>query len=326
MKINSNVLTQSYERKNPIQEKTSQYKLYEELNLMDSFLFEAATENSEKAAIVAKPIIERATGRKVGKLIVHSQKELKGINVNMHGIRMDVYTEEVQETFDGNEIICVYDIEPNNYYDKNIARRNRYYQSMIDSKLLPIGELYKNLPDMFSIWILPYDPFGDNRMVYTVKSIVTENNQIVYNDGVTKIFLYTKGKIGGSQELKNLLRFMENSIRDNAVDDELSEIMEIVDTIKSNPEERKRYMGLMGVIEYERRDAYEEGRESGYQSGHELGYQSGHEEGQVAGAIKAYKFMKADRESVKKAIMEQFELVSADAEEYLKCYWDEDAQ
>lgn len=306
MKINSNVLTQSYERKKPIQEKTSQYKPYEELNLMDSFLFESVTEKPESAVVIAREIIECTTGQKVGKLIVHSQKDLKGINVNMHGIRMDVYTEEVQETKDGDRLTCVYDIEPNNYYDKNIARRNRYYQSMIDSKLLPAGELYKNLPDMFSIWILPYDPFGDNRMIYTVKNTVTENNQIVYNDGITKIYLYTKGKIGGSEELKNLLRFMENSIHDNAVDDELSEIMDIVDTIKSNLEERKRYMGLMGVIEYERRDAYEEG--------------------QVAGAIKAYKFMKADKESVKKAIMEQFELASSDAEEYMKRYWDEEAQ
>ena len=86
-----------------------------------------------------------------------------------------------------------------------------------------------------------------------------ENNQIVYNDGATKIFLYTQGAVGGSEELKNLLRFMESSVRDNAVDDELLEVMDIVDIIKSNPEERKRYMGLMGVIEYERRDAYEEG-------------------------------------------------------------------
>ena len=111
------------------------------------------------------------------------------------------------------------------------------------------------------------------------------------------------------------------------VDDELSEIMDIVDTIKSNPKERRRYMGLMGVIEYERRDAYEEGRkeghESGYQSGHESGYQSGHEEGQVAGAISTCKFVKLDRESAKKAIMEQFVLASDDAEQYMKRYWDE---
>ena len=116
-----------------------------------------------------------------------------------------------------------------------------------------------------------------------------------------------------------MLRFMENSVRDNAIDEELSEIMDIVDTIKSNPEERKRYMGLMGVIEYERRDAYEEGRKEG----HESGYQSGHEEGQVAGAISNCKFVKLDRESAKKAIMEQFALASDDAEQYMKRYWDE---
>ena len=46
---------------------------------------------------------------------------------------------------------------------------------------------------MFSIWILPYDPFGNDRIIYTVKNKVEENNQIVYNDGVTKIYLYTKG-------------------------------------------------------------------------------------------------------------------------------------
>jgi len=181
MKNNSNNLTVSYERKNPIQEQPSQIKPYEELNLMDSFLFETATEKPENAIVVAKPIIERATGKKVKTLIVHPQKDLKGINISTHGIRMDVYTEEFAEASTGNEVTCVYDIEPNNYYDKDIPHRNRYYQSIIDSKLLPSGEPYKNLPDMYSIWLLPYDPFGDNRMIYTVKNIVTENNQIVYN-------------------------------------------------------------------------------------------------------------------------------------------------
>jgi len=284
---------------------------------MDSFLFETATEKPDRAVVIARPIIERATGRKVKQLIVHAQKDLKGINVNTHGIRMDVYTEEVEETPEGNVVTCVYDIEPNNYYDKDIPRRNRYYQSMIDSKLLPTGELYGKLPDMFSIWILPYDPFGDNRMVYTVKNIVTENNQIAYNDGVTKIFLYTKGTVGGSKELKNLLCFMEKSVRDNAVDEELVEMMDIVDTIKGNPEERKRYMGLMGVIEYERRDAYEEGQESGFKSGIEEGLRR---------TIQTCKSMKADRVQVKSAIMEQFALTEDKAEEYLKRYWKEVAE
>ena len=215
---------------------------------------------------------------------------------------MDVYTTEIDEGAEGEGITCVYDIEPNNYYDEDIPRRNRYYQSLVDSKLLPTSTPYKELPDMISIWILPYDPFNAKRMVYTVKNIVTENNQIVYNDGVTKIFLYTKGVIGGSNELKQLLKFMESSVRDNAVDEELTEIMNIVDVVKSDPKERKRYMGIMGVIDYEKRDAYNEG--------------------QLCGIVKYGKQKKLTREEVKNDIMKQFSLEESKAEEYMILYWD----
>lgn len=50
------------------------------------------------------------------------------------------------------------------------------------------------LPEVIMIWILPYDPSGDDRMLYTVKNMVVENNELVYNDGILKTFLYTKGK------------------------------------------------------------------------------------------------------------------------------------
>ena len=292
-------------RQNSFQEKISQRKAYEELTLMDSFLFEAVTEKVENATLISKVIIERATGRKVNNLFVETQKELKGININKHGIRMDVYTTEIDEDMQGNKATCVYDIEPNNYYEKDIPRRNRYYQSLIDSKLLPTSTAYEKLPDLYSIWILPYDPFGENRMVYTVKNVVTENNQIVYNDGVTKLFLYTKGTVGGSQELKDFLTFMDNPIRANAVDKELTDILGIVDNVRSDPKERGRYMGIMGVIDYERRDAYEEGLEKG----------------QMRGIIETCKFMKTDREIAKVAIMEQFSITEDKAEEYLNLYW-----
>ena len=313
MKITSNNLTQSYEREAPFPEQHSHIKPYEELNLMDSFLFETVTEKPENAIVVAKPIIERATGRRVQKLVVHPQKDLKGINISTHGIRMDVYTEEVVATHSGNEVTCVYDIEPNNYYDKDLPRRNRYYQSMIDSKLLPSGEPYKNLPDMYSIWLLPYDPFGDNRMIYTVKNTVAENNQIVYNDGVTKIFLYTRGTVGGSKELKQLLDFMEHSTRENAVDSELSDIMDIVDTTKSDPKERGRYMGIMGIIDYEKRDSYNEGIE--------LGRSEGIQTGIIQGTIITCKSLKQDMEATKSHIMTQFNLTNEKADEYINLYW-----
>ena len=238
--------------------------------------------------------------------MVETQKQLKGINTNKHGIRMDIYTIETNEY---SSSTCVYDIEPNNYYEKDLPHRNSFYQSLIDSKLLPTDIPYSKLPDVFSIWILPYDPFGDNRMLYTVKNMVEENNQIVYNDGVTKIFLYTKGTIGGSQKLKELLTFLDNPIPDNAVDEEFLTIQHIIDTVKSDSETRKRYMGIMGVIDYERRDAFEAGEKSGLQKGI------------IQGAINTCKFMNLTKEQTKENIIKQFSLPENIAEDYLNLYW-----
>ena len=294
MKNISNNLLPIYEREKQFPNPSPAPKPLEELTMMDSFLFEAATEDIENAKIIAKSIIERTTGKKVNNLVVQTQKQLKGINTNKHGIRMDVYTTETDEN---NCSTCVYDIEPNNYFEKDLPRRNRFYQSLIDSKLLPTDTPFSKLPDIFSIWILPYDPFGDNRMLYTVKNKVEENNQIVYNDGVTKIFLYTNGEIGGSQKLKELLIFLDNPIPTNAVDEELLAIQHIIDTVKSDSETRARYMGLMNVIDYEKRDA------------------------SIAGAISTYKFLNYDKHQTKEAIMKQFSLPENMAENYLNLYW-----
>lgn len=109
---------------------------------------------------------------------------------------MDLYITEYEE----DNIVKVYDIEPNKYDIGELPRRSRYNQAITDVKLLSAGERYKNLPEYISIWILTEDPFGQNRMVYTVQNCVVEDSHIVYNDGVKKLFLYVGGKVGGSEE------------------------------------------------------------------------------------------------------------------------------
>ena len=88
---------------------------------MDSFLFESATEKPENALTISKVIIERTIGHKVRKLVVETQKDLKGININKHGIRMDVYTMEVDDLTEENRTTCVYDIEPKNYREDSLT-------------------------------------------------------------------------------------------------------------------------------------------------------------------------------------------------------------
>ena len=57
----------------------------------------------------------------------------------------------------------------------------------------------------FILQFLPYDPFGKDCMLYSVKNVVEDHPEIEYNDGIRKLFLYTGGKKGGTKALKNLL-------------------------------------------------------------------------------------------------------------------------
>jgi len=198
-------------------EKKTKRSIYD-LNLIDDFMFAEASIDEDTSPLLIRMIIERSTGLKIGKLSVEPQKTVNGVDTDKHGIRMDVTIREVEE--DG-KTVQLFDVEPNNMSSINLPRRSRYYQALTDVKLLDSGVEYDELPDMWTIWILPYDPFGLDYMLYTVKNIVEEDQKIEYNDGVRKIFLYTGGKNGGTKSLKNLLIYMENSVEENAVDDDL---------------------------------------------------------------------------------------------------------
>jgi predicted transposase/invertase (TIGR01784 family) len=286
----------------------SKIKNLEDLDIMDSFLFEGITENIDDAIFIARTIIRRVCGHTVEHLIVETEKQLKGISLNKRGIRMDILATEREE----EKTLRIYDIEPNKYEENNLGRRSRYYQALIDAKLLSTDNSFNELPDSISIWILPYDPFGDDRMLYTVKNMVVENNHLVYNDGVTKLFLYTHGTKGGSKELKELLTFMENTIKSNAVDEELQEIQKIVDRIKSKNDVKERYMTLQEVIDYEKRDSYNEGVEAGRSEGIELGIQ---------GIIATCKNFDQDQTQTKMHLMNQLQLTEEKADEYINLYW-----
>lgn len=105
-------------------------KAFKGLNLINSFLFGASTEKPENAEFIAKLIIERATGRKVGKISVVPEKSLLGITIGNHGIRMDLYIEE----YENEQMARVYDIEPNKYKTTELPMRSRYSQALTDRK------------------------------------------------------------------------------------------------------------------------------------------------------------------------------------------------
>lgn len=286
--------------------KTNSLNPLQNLNLINSFLFDSSMENPENAKFIAKTIVKRATGRELINFTVETQREFKGIEPDKRGIRLDVLVSVSDPEGNVQEI---YDIEPNDYYEVNLVKRTRFYNALTDVKLLHSGTNFSELSEMITIWILTYDPFGDNRMIYTVKNIVTDNPHLEYNDGVTNLFLNTKGETGGSEELKNLLHHMTNTTSDNALDSDLEQIQQIVDSVKRDREVGERYMSMEKIMK----------------SAEYHGFMAGQEKGMAQGISQSIQIfvdsmleLDISPSFIKNKLIDKFNLSESEADEYLK--------
>ena len=219
-----------------------------ELDLLDDFLFNALLAYPEYGRRFCRKFLRILFGRDFKNLNIVTQKSYGGLDTAYHGARLDVYIEEGDEVeVDSTNVSAIYDIEP----DKNnkrkdidaIPQRTRFYHAIIDRRCLKSGQSYDRLKKVFVIFICPYDPFGDDRMIYTIRNQCVENPELPYDDGARTIFLYTKGKKGRDNEsLSQLLDYMENTPRENAVTEELEDIQEMVDVVKEDAEVTVAYM------------------------------------------------------------------------------------
>ena len=250
------------------------FRKLEELNLIDNFLFQEMLSQKEEGEEFARILLSTILDKNIRKVKIIPQKNILGADTNCHGIRLDAYIEDVSSELDKNladvEIIPdIYDVEPNNTYEKEtLPKRMRYYHGLIDTQLLASGTDYEKLPNVFSIVILPYDPFGKGRMAYTIKNGCEEDSSIPYDDGAKKIFLYTKGKEGNpSQKLMYMLKYIEKTTNNNVVNQDIASIQQLVDRVKRKKEVNVSYMKSWEIEKMVHKQGYNEGYDGGRQNG-----------------------------------------------------------
>lgn len=244
-----------------------QFRKLEDLNLIDNFLFQEMLyqkEGEEFARILLSTILDK----EIRKVKITPQKNILGTDTNRHGIRLDAYIEDFsndpeEEPADAEVIPDIYDIEPNKTYERNtLPQRMRYYHGLIDTRFLESGASYDKLPKVVVIVILPYDPFGKNRMVYTIQNGCIEDPSLKYDDGAKKIFLYTKGKAGNpSQKLADMLKYIEKTIDKNVVNQDIETIQKLVKQIKRKKEVNISYMKSWEIEDMIRKESYNEGQD-----------------------------------------------------------------
>ena len=255
-------------------------KKLEDMNLVDNFLAYSLTAHKTYGEEASRYILECILRRKIRHLTVVPQKVWYGEQPENHGVRLDIYLDEANGE--------IFDLEPDNNSRaadvEALPRRARFYHAKIDSGNFAAGEDYSNLRNVVVVFITTYDPFGRNRMIYTIQNSCQEDPELPYDDGARTIFLYTGGTEGNPPEdLLQLARYMECSVSGNAQTADLARLHEMVMKVKADREVGVAYMNLIEIEKRIKENAKEEGREEGRKEGRKEGREEGREEGRKEG-------------------------------------------
>lgn len=232
---------------------TKDKRTLKDLNLMDKFLFDEAMEDKDNMKTLLDIVLGQDTHLKYPP---QTEKEFRNSKENRQ-IRLDVYA------IDEDDV--VYDTEPQKQNTKNLPKRSRLYQGLIDSNLLPPGSIdFNALNTVIIIMIMPFDLFGYELYQYTFRMKCEEISELELEDGATRIFLNSHGKHPEfvNPELIELLEYMEKStdtVAKKCESKRIHQMHERITKLKSSKEMEIKYMQKWEEKEIERQEAYAEG-------------------------------------------------------------------
>ena len=220
-------------------------KPYEELELKDDFMFGLIMHDSK----YVKPFLEMILKIKIRKVVYPQSQKSIDLSANAKAIRLDVYVEDDQNT--------VFNLEMQTSDNRNLPKRMRYYQGVIDLNILQKGQDYTKLKKSYVIFICTFDPFGEGRHIYTFCNTCQENTSLTLNDDAVKIVLNTKGTIDDvSPEMKRILDYIEGK---GASDTFTRELENAVQSVRQNEDWRRDYM----TLQQEYQERFQEGKIEG---------------------------------------------------------------
>ena len=232
-------------------------KKYEELDITDPFIF--AKVMSEKE--LCKPLLENILNIKIRDIVYVDYEETIQMTAKSKGIRLDIYVEDDDNT--------VFNLEMQTTTYKELPKRSRYYQGIIDLNMIEKGESYDILKESYVIFICTFDFFEKGRSVYEFENVCLEDSEIKLNDGTHKIFLNTKGdKSDINKELKSLLEYFDGSEPESEL---TRKIDRKVIAARKNERWRREYMSLQMEMNLK----YREGLKAGEEKGRALGQSEG---------------------------------------------------
>ncbi len=225
-------------------------KIWEELEISNDFLFGKVMQDAE----LCKGLLERIfPGMKIGHIEYPTLQKIINPDFDAKSVRLDVYVVDGMGT--------VYDIEMQMTDTKELAKRTRYYQAMMDLEMIDKGESYKKLKKSFVIFICPFDLFGKGRHIYTFRNYCGEDREILLGDDTAKIFLNTESRMEDVN--KDLRAFLDYVAGRKPEDSYVQRLAEAVERAKRNRKWRHEYMTML----MREQESFERGKTLGIEQG-----------------------------------------------------------
>ena len=206
---------------------------FEQLPITNRFMFAMVFSHKE----IAKPFLEAVLGIKIHELKEPEPEKNVEVSPVSKGVRFDVF---VKETGPGGETLRCFDIEMQMEDTKEIPKRARFYQAMRDSEALSKGEKYRNLRELYIIFICPDDIFKQGRAVYRFKNLETDDPKIEMGDQCFKNFyIFKKYREVAEKSVREYLEYFATS---KPISPETEDIDKLVKWYQADNNTRIRYM------------------------------------------------------------------------------------
>lgn len=223
-------------------------KKYEDLTLRDSFMFGKVFSNPKNRKLFLDALLQIDLQEEMGETEKHLQ-EYKDTKY----VKLDLFSKEKSKKIYNAEM---QNKSTNTNRQKELPRRSRYYQSLIDTAYHKSGESYLKLPETFIIFICTFDPFGYKLPMYTFDTKCNELEEIEYDDGAHKIMFNTTAELSNLPlSCKNMLQYINTGI---TCDEATETLDKEVKEARKKHEWREEYMKTLTYLD----DAYVEGYES----------------------------------------------------------------
>lgn len=113
---------------------------------------------------MCKPLLENILNIKIRDIVYVDYEETIQMTAKSKGIRLDIYVEDDDNT--------VFNLEMQTTTYKELPKRSRYYQGIIDLNMIEKGESYDILKESYVIFICTFD-FLKKEEVFT--SLIKHN-------------------------------------------------------------------------------------------------------------------------------------------------------